>query len=353
MDANRIQSTPIIKKETKNKIRVEFEGRTSAWERFKLKVFSVSFLKDVVWYIFRLILLIGISYVIIYPFISKAASSFMSREDFVDATVLLIAKHPTLETYKAVIVDNEYFRAMLNTFVLSASTAIIQTFITCLIGYGFAKFKFKGRKLLFMFVVLTMIVPHSTVRLSMFMKFRYFDILGIFNFLGGGVFESIDILKFTDISLINSFMPFYILSATGLAFKNGLYIFMLRQFFRGVPDELEESAYIDGSGPFRTFVQIILPLSVPMLITVFMFAFSWQWTDNYYTRVFFTHQGPYTLRAFIKIPRSLDTEYPGQNMYVAAIRNTCGILIMLPLILIYAFLQRYLVQGIERSGIIG
>ena len=204
-----------------------------------------------------------------------------------------------------------------------------------------------------MFVVLTMIVPHPTVRLSMFMKFRYFDIFGIFNFLGGGVFESIDILKFTDISLINTYWPFYILSATGLAFKNGLYIFMLRQFFRGVPDELEESAYIDGSGPFRTFVQIILPLSIPMLITVFMFAFSWQWTDNYYTRVFFTSQGPYTLRAFIKIPRSLDTEYPGQNMYVAAIRNTCGILIMLPLILIYAFLQRYLVESIERAGIVG
>ena len=277
----------------------------------------------------------------------------MSREDFVDATVLLIAKHPTLDTYKAIIVDNEYFRAMLNTFILSASTAIVQTFITCLIGYGFAKFKFKGNKILFMFVVLTMIVPHPTVRLSMFMKFRYFDIFGIFNFLGGGVFESIDILKFTDISLINSYWPFYFLSATGLAFKNGLYIFMLRQFFRGVPDELEESAYIDGSGPFRTFVQIILPLSIPMLITVFMFAFSWQWTDNYYTRVFFTSQGPYTLRAFIKIPRSLDTEYPGQNMYVAAIRNTCGILIMLPLILIYAFLQRYLVESIERAGIVG
>ena len=83
------------------------------------------------------------------PIHFKVASSFMSREDFVDATVLLIAKHPTLDTYKAIIVDNEYFRAMLNTFILSASAAIVQTFITCLIGYGFAKFKFKGNKILF------------------------------------------------------------------------------------------------------------------------------------------------------------------------------------------------------------
>lgn len=350
MDAT---NTPKITKETKNKIKVDYEGKTSAWERFKLKVFSLHFLQTVVVSICRYVLLIGIAYIIIFPFISKIASSIMCREDFVDATVLLISKNPTLDTYKAIITDNEYFRAMLNTAILSGSTALIQTFICCLIAYGFAKFNFRGSKLLFLFVILTMVVPHSTLRLAMFMKFRYFDIYGIFNLLGGGVFEWLELLPFTEINLINSYWPFILLSFTGLAFKNGLYIFMLRQFFRGVPDELEESAYIDGAGTFRTFVQIILPLSVPMLVTVFMFAFSWQWTDNYYVNVFFTTTGPYTLRDIIKVPSSLDTEYAGQNMYVAAIRNTAGILILLPLIIIYSFAQKYLVQGIERSGIVG
>ncbi len=353
MDANNVKSAPVVTKDTKNKIRVDYEGKTSAWERFKLKVFSMYFLKNVVVKICAYVLLIGISYIIIFPFISKVASSIMCREDFVDATVLLISKNPTLETYKAIIIDNDYFEAMLNTFILSASTALIQMFITCLIAYGFAKFNFRGNKLLFLFVILTMVVPHSTLHLSMFMKFRYFDIYGIFKLLGGGTFEWLEVLPFTEINMINSYWPFIILSFTGLAFKNGLYIFMLRQFFRGVPDELEESAYIDGAGTLRTFVQIILPLSVPMLITVFMFAFSWQWTDNYYVNVFFTTAGPYTMRDIIKVPGTLDTQYAGQNMYVAAIRNTAGILILLPLILIYSFAQKYLVQGIERSGIVG
>lgn len=299
------------------------------------------------------VLLVGISYVIIYPFISKLASSIMCRDDFVDATVLLVSKNPTLATYKAIIVDNKYFTAMLNTAILSGSTALIQMFITCLIAYGFAKFRFRGNKLLFLFVILTMIVPHSTLKLAMFMKFRYFDIFGIFNFLGGGVFESIEILPFTEISMINTYAPFIILSITGLAFKNGLYIFMLRQFFNGVPDELEESAYIDGAGTFRTFIQIILPLSVPMLVTVFMFAFSWQWTDSYYINTFFTSSGPYTMRDIIKIPSSLDTDYAGGTMFSTAITNTCGILILIPLIIIYCFAQKSLVQGIERSGITG
>ena len=100
-------------------------------------------------------------------------------------------------------------------------------------------------------------------------------------------------------------------------------------------------------------IKIILPLSIPMLITVFMFAFSWQWTDNFYSEVFYTIGGPTLMPDIIKVPKSLDTKYAGENMYVAAIRNTCGILILLPLLILYSFMQRYIIQGIERSGITG
>jgi len=127
----------------------------------------------------------------------------------------------------------------------------------------------------------------------------------------------------------------------------------MRQFFAGVPDELEESAYIDGSGTFRTFLQIILPLSVPMMVTIFLFAFCWQWTDNFYTTVFFTTSGATLMPDVVAIPKSLDTAYAGQNMYEQAIRSTCGLMIVAPLIVVYLFGQRYLMQGIERSGIVG
>lgn len=353
---NKVETAPRVTKETKNKIRVEFE-RTPLSERLKAKFVNVYFFKKVLVYVFKFLFLLGISYVILFPFYSKIASSFMSPEDFVDVTVNLIPKHPTLSTYKAIIIDNDYFTAFFNTLWLSGLCAILQTFVCCLIGYGFAKFKFRGNKLLFLLVVFTMVVPHSTLQLSMFMKFRYFDIgfgkFGIFNLLGGGLIDSLAVLNDTSLNLINTRWPLIILSATGLAFKNGLYVFMLRQFFKGVPDELEESAYLDGCSVFRTFVQIILPLSIPVLITVFMFAFSWQWTDNFYTSVFYTTTGPLLMPKIVKVPKSLDTAYAGENMYVAAIRNTCGILILLPLLILYTFMQRYIIQGIERSGITG
>ena len=355
---NHVETTTKITKETKNRIRVDFE-RTPLMERLKAKFVNTFFFKKVLVYLFKFLFLLGISYVILFPFYSKIASSFMSPSDFVDVTVRLIPKQPTLGTYEAIIADNGYFTAFFNTLLLSGACAILQTFVCCVVGYGFAKFKFKGNGLLFLLVIFTMVVPHSTIQLSMFMKFRYFDIFkigevgGLFNLLGGGIFEWINILPDTSISLLNTMWPLIIMSATGLAFKNGLYIFMLRQFFKGVPDELEESAYLDGSGVFRTFFQIILPLSVPMLITVFMFAFSWQWTDNFYSEVFYTIGGPTLMPDIIKVPKSLDTKYAGENMYVAAIRNTCGILILLPLLILYSFMQRYIIQGIERSGITG
>ena len=349
---NNTQTAPKVKKETKNKIRVEYEDRTPFWERMKAKFVNLYTLKKVVVYIFRLLLLIGISYVILFPFFSKVSSSFMSKEDFVDVTVVLVPKHPNLDIYRAIIKDNKYFEALFNTFILSLVCAVIQTFVCMWIAYGFAKFKFKGNKLLFLCVIFTLVVPHATLQLSLFMKFRYFDILGIINFLGGGVIDAVNVTGGkTSINFINSNWPLYILSLTGLAYKNGLYIFMLRQFFRGIPDELEESAYLDGSGIMRTFFSIIIPLSTTMMITVFMFAFCWQWTDNFYTELFYTTAGKKLLPDIIKIPKSLDTNYAGQSLYSSAITNTCGIMIIAPLIILYLFGQRYIVQGIERSGL--
>lgn len=352
MDAQNMQKTPTVMKESKNKIRVDFE-RTPLKERLKAKFGSLFFLKKVVWFVFRLVLLVGISYVILFPFFSKISGSFMAPEDFVDVTVRLIPKHFTLDIYKAVINELNYWEAFMNTLFLSVTTALIQTFVCCIIAYGLAKFKFKGNKLIFFAVILTMIVPHQTLQLALFMQFRYFDILGIFKLLGGGVIESLKILPFAELNLANTYWPMIIMSIGGLGFKNGLYIFMLRQFFRGVPDELEESAYIDGSGVFRTFIQIILPLSVPMMITVFLFSFSWQWTDDFYTTLFFTTQKTTLMPDIIDIPDSLEISYPGQNLYYSAIRNTCGLMIIMPLIIMYLFCQRYLIQGIERSGITG
>lgn len=376
MNAQNLDNKPKVRKETKKKIRVEFD-RTPLKDRLKAKFLSMFFLKKATWWIVRYVLLIGVAYIVLFPFFSKISASFMAKVDFTDATVRLIPKHFSLEMYKEIWVEQEYFRAFINTFTLSFSTALIQTFICSFVAYGFAKFKFKGNKTLFMLVLLTLIIPHRTLSSAMKSTFGNFDIFGIFRLLNGGgisffgweytndFFKSIDIIpdswerfSASGIDMLNSYWPFILLSLAGLAFKNGLYIFLLRQFFMGVPDELEESAYIDGSGVFRTFFTIILPLSIPMMVTVFLFSFSWCWTDNFYTSalMFFpdSSSAPYLLTSDIgtDIPATLvDSNFAAVTLYEGAVRNTGGLMIILPLVIMYIFCQKSLVQGIERSGL--
>ena len=392
MNAQNTEKKPLVKRETKNKIRVEFD-RTPLKERLKAKFLSTYFLQKVAIAIFRLVLMIGISYIVLFPFVSKITSSIMAPEDFKDVTVRLIPKHVSFDIYEAIIKESGYFRALGNTFVLSFSAAVIQMLICSLIGYGFAKFKFRGRNLIFVLVMITMIIPHQTLRHAMFLEFRNFDILGIVRLLrgggiqifdwnimdlGGGIadfFSSINVLpesivigtdelgtdvlmefKQTGINISKTYLPLILLSATGLAFKNALYIFLLRQFFRGIPDELEESAYMDGCGTFRTFVQIILPLSIPMMITVFLFAFCWQWTDDFYIGQVIDMTDLADRQMLVDIvldvPASLKNAVPeAQKIYDNAVRNTNGLMVIAPLVILYAFCQNFLVQGIEHSGI--
>ena len=341
-------------KETKNSIRVDYEGKLSFKERMMSKLKSSHTWITVVINIFRFIMMLGVSYVILYPFFARIAGSFMTKEDIVDATVSLIPKHFTLDTYKYIIVENHYLQAVVNTAILSLLCALIQTLIACLIGYGLAKFKFKGNSLIMIIVVISMIIPHRTLRLALQGHFINFDILTVQAWPYKGPIE----LLFGDtIELVDTMWPLIIMSLFGLAFKNGLYIYLMRQFFKGVPDELEESAYVDGSGVFRTFFQIILPLSVPMMITVFLFAFSWQWTDEFYTGIFWTNGSEFYLMpdVYKTVPETLQQfdKFAGWPLYKNVIQNTAGMLIIAPLIILYLFCQKYLVQGIERSGLVG
>lgn len=347
MDNN---TMPRVKRETKNKIRVDFE-RAPLKERLKAKYLNGAFYKKVLIVLFRFILLLGLSYIILFPFFSKVASSFMSPKDFIQTDVKYVPKFPTLDQYKYLIIENKYFEALLNTFLLSGICAVLQTFICAFIGYGFAKFKFKGNGIMFIIVIITMMIPHQFMESSMYLKFRYFvlDSTGLYNALG------------LSKGLIDTFVPLIILSLTGLAFKNGLFIFIMRQFYRGVPDELEESSYVDGYGVFKTFFYIILPLSVPMLVTVFILSFSWQWTDVFYVNMFLPTSKTLLLTStnfWQTVPATLDTIKSVQlagtigigDLYVVAVRNTAGFLVIIPLIIMYLFCQRKLIQGIEHSG---
>ena len=342
-----------VTKETKNKIRADFD-RAPLSERLKAKYLNSFFYKKVLSYVFRFLLLLGISYVILYPFASKIMQSIFSPSDLLQTDVLLVSKYPTLDTYKYLITENSYLEALFNTALLSLMCAIIQTFICAFIGYGFAKFKFKGNGFVFGLVLFTLLIPHKVIASALVQHFVNFDFLGI---LEATVYKWFNVTT----GLQGSYAPFVLMSATGLGFKNGLFVLIFRQFYRGIPDELEEASYVDGYGVFKTFFRILLPCSVPMLITVFILSFSWQWTDIFYTNLFMPNSDTILLTSnafWSTIPTTLKDiseatllgNQMASNSFSAIVMNTAGMLVVAPLIVLYLFCQRYLIQGIEHSG---
>ena len=146
----------------------------------------------------------------------------MSPTDFIQSDVKMIPKYPTLDIYKYLITENHYFRALLNTTLISLVCGGLQMFICAFIGYGFAKFKFKGNNALFLLVIFTMIVPPQMIASSLVQKFAFFDIFGLFN--KTGLYDALGMST----GLLNTFVPIILLSLTGHDFKNGLFVYIMR-----------------------------------------------------------------------------------------------------------------------------
>jgi len=297
----------------------------------------------------RGVIIFGICFVILYPMYLKLSVSLMNESDLYDATVKYVPKHFTLENYSKVLKGLEYWKSMALTALLSAGVSLLQMVACMLTAYSFARFRFPGKKLLFGCVIFSLIVPPQIVMLPMFMKFRFFDIFSIFKTLTG-----------SSLNLIDTPWPMLIQAVTCTGFKNGLYIYMLRQFFKGLPKELEEAAFVDGCGKFRTFVQIMVPSSLPMMVTVFLFGFVWQWTDSFYTNMYIP-KASLLANKLNSLATVMHQQYSdmGGNMtfvspgFASQMNNTGSLLVILPLILLYLVCQKYFVEGIERSGIVG
>ena len=285
-------------------------------------------------------LLIGIVFLIYFPIINNFCDMLKSKSDLIDISVAFIPKEPSLNRLFDAIQHMNYWTGFAKTGSLSLAVSLIQMIICTLTGYGLARYKFPLKNLVFALVIFTMIVPTQLLLQAYYLQFMEFDFFGIIKLFTG---NSID--------LINTPWPVLILSSLGIGYKNGLFIFLTRQFFINMPKELEESARIDGAGFIRIFCSIMLPSSVPILVTVFLFGVSWTWTDQILTPMFMPGQEYFGM----SIPAMwTPLHYAGfHDVEKAAITTTAVLLVLFPLFIVYFALQRFFVQGIERSGLVG
>ncbi len=294
----------------------------------------------------RALLMFGLCFMIIQPMLIRFSTGFMEEADLYDSTIVLVPRHVTLDNYKIVFDLTGFPKSMINTLWISLLVSVLQVISCTLVAYGFARYEFPLKKFWFGCVVLLIIVPPSTIQTSLYMSFANFDIFGIFKATLGH-----------PLNLRTSLVPYAMMCLTCMGLKDGLYIYMLRQYFKNVPDSLEEAAFVDGCSTLRTFTQIMLPDAMPTIASCFLFSFVWQWTDLFYSRNFLSSYNVYSVQLSSIVSRmsryfSADASKAvivpnGRQQQLIAI----GVLICCaPLIILYCFTQKTFVQSLAMTG---
>lgn len=297
------------------------------------------------WKLFRLGIIIGISYVILHPLLVKVSVAFMSESDMYDMTVQWVPRNPTFANFEEVLELIDYGTYFLTTLGVSLGAMIVQMASCALAAYGLARFDFRGRKLLFALVILTLVVPQQSYMVTTYGQYRYFNLYGL-----------LSAFMKEPISLIGTPWPLMLMSFGCQATKNGLFIYILRQFFSRLPGELEEAAWVDGAGVGTIFLRIMLPNAGPALTTVGVLSFVWTWNDLYTASTYMSSMPLFSIllnNLTFSISRSTGGQSVVDTVHLSMLTNAGALLIILPLIILFIAAQRMFVQGVERTGLTG
>lgn len=293
--------------------------------------------------LFRLTIIIGVCYVIMGPVVGIIANSFFSNKDAYNPMVYLIPQNPTLERYELAIKIMDYVPTMLKSLAYSFVLMLLQILTCSMVGYGFARYKFPLKNLLFGCVVVMIVIPAHTIMLPLYMTFRTFDPLGIVSAISG-----------SSINLMGTPVPMILMTLLGCGLRSGLYIYIFNQFFRGLPKEIEEAALVDGAGTWYTYFFIMLRNAMPSVITVAVFSLVWQYNDTFYAKLFHLPQSMSIGTRISSLVANIANQYKIMDKTIQTLYLDAGIvLMMIPVVLIYIILQKQFIEGVERSGIVG
>ena len=283
------------------------------------------------------VILIGTSYIILTPILSSLSHAFMHHEDLRNPMIFMIPENFTLYNMRNAFEHMAYIQALTNTLIYSLGMALLHVLIGSLVGYGFARFRVPGEKILFIILITTIVVPVHAYIVPLFMQFRFFNILGF------------------EFNLISTYYPMILMTLGGVGLRSGLFIFIYRQFFRGLPKEIEEAALIDGAGIFRTFFRVMLPNSLAPTLTVLLFSLVWHYNDMFYLGMLMpgTFLMPVALTSLEWNYRWATAVTHSDWGQISLVMYAGVILVIAPVLTIYFLLQRYFLEGIERSGIVG
>jgi multiple sugar transport system permease protein len=259
-------------------------------------------------------LLIGLSIVFIFPFLWLIGTSLKPENEALTFPPTLIPNVWDFANYKDVFTIVNFGQYYMNSIIVTVGTVLGTVLSSTLVAYGFARIKGKGRDAWFVLLLATMMLPPQVTMIPVYMIFA-------------------------KLGWTNTFLPLIVPAFFG----NAYFIFLLRQFFRTIPKELEESAYLDGCSTLGIFWRIVLPLSAPAIITVALLSFMWTWNDFLGPLIYLNDDAKYTLALGI-------LQFKGALLIEWGPMMAASVLIILPLIIMFFVGQRYFIEGIATTG---
>lgn len=281
-------------------------------------------------------LLIIIGFIFIYPILYMISTSFMDRNDLLDSSVKWLPSSFYLQNYIDAAKSMDFWKTLGKGIIIAGAPTICNVLVGMIVGYGFARYDFKLKKLFMGILLFSYILPDQVTMIPTYVLYN-------------------------DMKILGTIWTFILPALFGNGLNSAIFILIFYSFFKQVPKVLMEAAYIDGAGHFKAFFKIAIPSAVPAIITVFLFSFVWYWNESYLTEMYV--QGLATKSDWTNLVIQLKNFDESFNTRAVtgdtatslneSVRMAATSLSILPLFLMYLVLQRQFIESIDRTGITG
>ena len=281
-------------------------------------------------------LLICIGFVYLYPMLYMISTSFMSRDDLLDTSVKWLPSSFYIQNYIDAGKSMDFFMSFLKGIAIAGIPTLINIVICMMVGYGFARYDFKGKKIMMGLLIFSYILPSQVTMIPTYVLYNNMHILG-------------------------TILTFVIPAIFGNGLNAPIFILIFYQFFKQIPKVLTEAAAIDGAGHFKTFFRIAVPSAIPAIVTVVLFSFVWYWNESYLTELYVQGLSANTvwtnlvvqLKNFDQSFNTRATVGDTATSLNESVRMAATTISILPLLIMYLILQKQFVESIDRAGITG
>lgn len=270
------------------------------------------------------VLLISLSFVYLTAFFYMLGHSLMSVDDWKNENVKWLPHHIVFGNYTFALRILQYSKALLLSLGVTALATFGQVITCSFVGYGLARIKFKGNQIAFLLIIFTMIIPPQTIIVPQYLLFSKFG-------------------------MVNTYLPIILPCFFAMGLNGGIFIFIFRQFFKGMPAELENAALIDGTGVFGAYYRIMLPNASSAMLVSFILSFVWQWNNAFESSIYISDFNNATLTLRLQFFDSLAIET--NTTYTSGVVIASTVLIVLPVVVIFFIMQKRFMQSIETSGL--